>query len=402
MAVADPSMHDALVVGAGPAGSAAAWALARAGLRVALVDREAFPRDKTCGDGLIPDALAAIDTMGLGDTVAREAIDPRALHLVAPSGEAIRLGGNFLCLPRLRFDALLVDAAVSAGAVLLPPMSVLDPIEDGGRVRGARFRVPTGESRVTARFTLLATGANATVTKAFGLSTPLKPNAVAGRAYFRVPPSFATRHPQLSIVYERSLCPGYGWIFPGPGCRYNVGVGFFSDGRGETPSLRDLWARFTTRFPPAAALLAQSDSLTEFRGAPLRIGLQGATLGRPGLLVLGDAAAMTYPATGEGIGKAMESGLLAARLVADSLRRAHDPESVHRAYDFEFRRQFATRYQAYWTAQSWSSRPWLLNLLASRANRGRFVRRELEALIAETGNPARLFSVRGLIEAVVS
>jgi geranylgeranyl reductase family protein len=401
MAVADPSTHDVLVIGAGPAGSAAAWALARSGYRVALVDRAAFPRDKTCGDGLIPDALGALETMGLRDVVTREAIDPRALHLVAPSGESVSLAGQFLCLPRFRLDALLVDAAVTAGAALLPPMSVLDPIEQRGHVRGARFRAPAGQAEVTARFTLLATGANATVTKAFGLSAPLKPNAVAGRAYFRVPPSFAARHPQLSIVYERSLCPGYGWIFPGPGCRYNVGVGFFS-GRSETPSLRDLWARFTTRFQPAAELVEQSEPLTEFRGAPIRIGLQHATLGRPGLLVLGDAAAMTYPATGEGIGKAMESGLLAARLVSESLRRDGDPQLVHCAYDSEFRRQFAARYKAYWTAQSWSSRPWLLNLLTSRANRGRFVRRELEALIAETGNPLRLFSVRGLARAVLS
>ena len=395
-------MHDALVIGAGPAGSAAAWALARAGYRVALVDREAFPRDKTCGDGLIPDALGALDTMGLRAAIAREAIDARALHVVAPSGESFRLAGTFLCLPRLRLDALLVAAAVDAGATLLPPMSALGPLEADGWVRGARFHAAAGESEVSARVTLLATGANATVTRAFGLPTPLKPNAVAGRAYFQVPLSVAEQHPQLSIVYERSICPGYGWIFPGPGCRYNLGVGFFSDGRGDTPSLRDLWVRFTTRFRPAAELLARSEPLTEFRGAPLRIGLHGATLGRPGALVLGDAAAMTYPATGEGIGKAMESGLLAARLLVDSLRGGRALESVHHAYDSEFRRQFATRYRAYWTAQAWSSRPWLLNLLASRANRGRFVRRELEALIAETGNPLRLFSVGGLVRAVLS
>jgi menaquinone-9 beta-reductase len=400
MAVADPSIHDALVIGAGPAGSAAAWALARAGYRVALVDREAFPRDKTCGDGLIPDSLGALDAMGLRDAVAREAIDARALHIVAPNGQSVRVGGDFLCLPRFRLDALLVDAAVGAGAVLLPPMTVLHPMERDEQVRGARFRAPVGEYSVSARFTLLATGANATVTNAFGLSTPLRPDAVAGRAYFEVPPSLAARHPQLAIVYERSLCPGYGWIFPGPRCRFNLGVGFFSAGRVETPSLRQLWARFTTEYQPAAELVARSEPLTEFRGAPLRIGLQCATLGRRGLLALGDAAAMTYPATGEGIGKAMESGLLAARLVGESLGGSRDPESVHRAYDSEFRRQFAARYRAYRTAQTWSSRPWLLDLLASRANQGRFVRRELEALIAETGHPLRLFSVGGFVRAV--
>ncbi|HEY6359917.1 MAG TPA: geranylgeranyl reductase family protein [Vicinamibacterales bacterium] len=394
-----PSIHDVLVVGAGPAGAAAAWALARAGHDVALVDREAFPRDKTCGDGLISDSLEALDEMGLRQATVREAVRPAALHVVAPGGESVRLAGEFLCLPRQRFDALLVEAAVNAGARLEAPMSAVQPLEDGGVVSGARLRSPAGELEVRARFTMLATGANAAATNAFGLSPLLKPNAVAGRAYFRVPSSLAARHPHLSIVYERSLCPGYGWIFPGPGNRYNLGVGCFSVG--GTPTLRELWERFITRFAPAAEMVARSEALTEFRGAPLRTGLHGATLGRPGLLALGDAAAMTYPATGEGVGKAMQSGLLAARLVSAALAGAIPTATVHRTYDVEFRRRFAARYQAYWTVQAWSSRPWLLDRLASRANAGGFVRRELEALIAETGDPLRLFSVRGLVRAVV-
>lgn len=395
------SVHDALVIGAGPAGAAAAWALARAGHDVALIDREMFPRDKTCGDGLIPDSLEALDEMGLRQATLRDAFRPPALHLVAPSGESFSLAGEFLCLPRQRFDALLVQAATSAGARMMAPMSALRPLECGGVVSGARFRSAAGERDVRARFTLLATGANATVTQAFGLSRFLKPNAVAGRAYFRVPAPLAAEHPHLSIVYERSLCPGYGWIFPGPDRRYNIGVGFFTDGRRSTPSLRDLWERFTTGFTPAARMVAQSEALTGFRGAPLRTGLHDAALGRPGLLALGDAAAMTYPATGEGIGKAMQSGLLAARLVSAALAGRMPSGAVHDTYDARFRRQFATRYQAYWTAQAWSSRPWLLNLLTSRANAGRFVRRELETLIAETGNPLRLFSVPGLVRALI-
>src|SRR5688500_391434 len=103
-----PSIFDVLVIGAGPAGAAAAWALARAGRHVALVDRETFPRDKTCGDGLIPDSLGALDAMGVREAIAREAVAPRALHIMAPSGESVRVRGDFLCLPRLRLDALLV------------------------------------------------------------------------------------------------------------------------------------------------------------------------------------------------------------------------------------------------------------------------------------------------------
>jgi flavin-dependent dehydrogenase len=311
----------------------------------------------------------------------------------------VTLAGEFLCLPRLRFDALVTDAAVRAGAEMRDPMTAIEPIEENGCVVGARFRTPSGERSLRARITLLATGANATVTKAFGLEGPLKPNAVAGRAYYRLPPDLAGAHPHLAIVYERALLPGYGWIFPGPDRCYNVGVGFFSDGRRETPSLRELWDAFTTRFAPAREIVARSEAITPFRGAPLRIGLRGATLGRPGVLALGDAAAMTYPSTGEGIGKAMQSGLLAAGLVADALAAGRPLDAVHHAYDSRFRQEFETRYRAYWVAQTWSGRPWLLNMLAARARTGRFVHRELEALIAETGNPLRLFSVPGLVRA---
>jgi flavin-dependent dehydrogenase len=119
------------------------------------------------------------------------------------------------------------------------------------------------------------------------------------------------------------------------------------------------------------------------------------------MVVLGDAAAMTYPSTGEGIGKAMQSGLLAAGLIGDALAGRRDAGSLHLAYDRAFRGRFETRYRAYRTAQAWSARPWLLNLLAARANRGRFVRRELEALIAERSDPLRLFSLRGMVRAVL-
>jgi geranylgeranyl reductase family protein len=388
------SSYDAIVLGAGPAGAAAAWALARAGRRVALIDRETFPRDKTCGDGLIPDSLEALDAMGLRERVAREAVAPAALRVFVPGGDAVTLRGRFLCLPRVRLDQMLVEAAVRAGAELREATTALRPLDAAGAVRGVRVRAAGGERDLHAPLTLLATGANATALRAFGFAAPLKPNAVAGRAYFDAPPRLAEQYPWLAIVYERSLCPGYGWIFPGPGHRFNVGVGFFSDGRAETPSLHELWERFTTRCEPVRTLLAGCAQVSEFRGAPLRIGLAAGPLGRPGALLLGDAAAMTYPATGEGIGKAMQSGLLAARLAVST-----PLADLPRAYDAAVRRAFDRRYRAYWVAQRWSARPWLLNLLAARANSGRFVRQELEALIAETGNPLRLFSVTGLVRA---
>lgn len=391
------STYNVLVIGAGPAGSAAAWALARAGLRVALVDQQSFPRDKVCGDALIPDALGAIDSMGLRATIEADSLPLRELRLYVPNGSFVRLAGAFSCLPRLRLDRLLVDAAVGAGSELIEGKTAVAPLISGNRVRGARFTSPSGSLAIESPFTLLATGANATVMTAFGFGPAPKPNAVAGRAYFQVPGDVAARIQHLVVAYERSLCPGYGWIFPGPDNRFNVGVGFFADGRSTVPSLRDLWQRFITTFEPAAAIVRDSEPLTEFRGAPLRTGLTSARFGRPGMLVIGEAAAMTYPATGEGIGKAMESGLLAARLVSEALSSTQPARAVHEAYESEFLTQFRTRYQAYGIGQACTARPWLLNYLSGRANAGRFVRTELEALIAERGDPLRLLSMKGLL-----
>jgi geranylgeranyl reductase family protein len=392
-------MYDALVVGAGPAGSTAAWALARSGLRVALADRASFPRDKVCGDALIPDALAAVGCVGLRGAIDAEAIHLHELRVYAPSRRFVRLGGSFAALPRVRFDRLLVEAAAGAGVEVVERHEAVAPLLSEGRVTGARFRTGNGERDIAAAVTLLATGANATAMSAFGLPASLKPNAVAGRAYFQVPPRIADQFTHLCIAFERSLLPGYGWIFPGPHARFNVGVGYFAADR-NARRLHDLWDRFIADFEPAAEIVRQSTPLTEFRGAPLRTGLAGACFGRPGLLALGEVVAMTYPATGEGIGKAMESGLIAAEFVAEAAagRRAHD--RLHEAYEAEFRRRFASRYAAYRKAEDWVSSAWLLNLLAWRANSGQFARRQLESLIAEQGAAERLFSRKGLLAAI--
>ena len=394
-----PSTYDALVIGAGPAGSAAAWALARRGLRVALADREAFPRDKVCGDALIPDALGAIETIGLRAAIDEAAIRLGELRVYPPNGRFVSISGTFACLSRARFDEMLVEAATAAGAELLERHDVVSALMTDGRVHGGMFRLPAGTHQIHATFTLLATGANATAMSAYGLDAPLKPNAIAGRAYFQVPSALAEHFNHLCIVFERSLLPGYGWIFPGPDNRFNLGCGYF---RADTEhrSLRDLWARFVAVFEPAGAIVRESTRLTDFRGAPLRTGLAGARFGRPGLLALGEAAAMTYPATGEGIGKAMESGLLAADLVAAAVSGAPADRELHVAYEAEFRRRYGGHYAAYSKAEACSSQPWLLNLLAWRANSGQFARRELEALLAEQTDPRRLFSRSGLLASI--
>jgi menaquinone-9 beta-reductase len=392
---------DVLIVGAGPAGSTAAHTLARAGWHVVLADRTTFPRDKVCGDALIRDTLGALAALGVDHDVLAGAVRADELRLHLPSGRHVVLHGCFASLDRRRFDARLLASATRAGADFRPGFTVLSPLRTAsGRVRGARFGTAGGPVDIDARHTLLATGANAMVLEAFGLGAPAAAAAVAGRAYFDLPAPVAAGVRHLTIAYDRRWCPGYGWIFPAPGGRVNIGVGLFPQTR-SGHRLREFWHWFTTRFEPAATLVRAATACTPFRGAPLRTGLTGACFGRPGLLVAGEAAAVTYPATGEGIGKSMESGLLAAGYLDAALAGRRGDGRLHDAYGEEFRRRFAARYRGYRVAQRWAAHPLLLDLLGARATAGRFVRQELEALVDERGDPRALFSTRGLMRALV-
>ena len=147
-----PERCDAIVVGAGPAGAAAAQWLARAGRSVVLVDAQAFPRDKVCGDGLIPDAHRALDRLGVLAQVMAEARASTTLACIAPRGGRIDVPGRLAVLPRKRLDEIICAAAVAAGARMFAPVRFVAPLRDGaGRVVGARLQHGERGARGAAR-----------------------------------------------------------------------------------------------------------------------------------------------------------------------------------------------------------------------------------------------------------
>jgi flavin-dependent dehydrogenase len=223
---------------------------------------------------------------------------------------------------------------------------------------------------------------------------------VAGRAYYEGSAESAREIDHLIIAYDRNWCPGYGWIFPGPDRRFNIGVALFGSAAARG-GLHQFFESFCRTFPPAARLVERGSCVRAFRGAPIRSGLGQPTYGRPGLLAVGESIAATYSATGEGIGKAMDSGILAAEMVAQAIRDNRPGDGLEHAYRAEFERRFLGRYRAYRLAQRWAASPTLLNVLAARANAGRYMQAELEALIAERGDASDLFSVAGLLKALI-
>ena len=398
-----PTHCDVLVIGAGPAGSACAQTLARAGLDVLLVDQHNFPRDKVCGDGLIPDTHAALKRLGVYEEVAALAQPVQHVRCVGPRGGQVDVPGSLSVLPRKVLDHVLVRAAEGAGARLLTPLRFESPLLDGERVVGAAFKAPDrgegGRHEISARWVVLATGAVPQGLTAAGLCERHTPSGVALRGYVHCP-ALVGQITQLQIVWHKRLRGGYGWIFPAPGGVFNIGAGLTGSyrveqgkGRKREMNLREMFDAFCAVYAPAATLMQQGTLQGEIKGAPLRCSLRGARWSRPGLLVAGEAAGTTYAFTGEGIGKALESGLLAAeallhdRQAADAAVQQRHEAGLH---------ALQPKFDLYDMASRVNEHPWLADLVIWRAQRSPRILRRMSGVLEETQNPGRLFTLTGL------
>ncbi|MFV2115668.1 geranylgeranyl reductase family protein [Micromonospora sp. LOL_025] len=320
-AVGDESVgdeFDVVVVGAGPAGAAAALAARRAGASVLLLDRSDFPRDKACGDGIAAHALDVLDELGVPDAVAGYAPLP-ALRLVGPGGGAVAraLPRPAYTVPRMVFDARLVAAAVAAGARLR---------RHAVRHVEARADRVVLDGALAARVVVGADGAGSVVRRALGhRPNPDRHLALAIRGYAPALPG----PPEQLIVTSAPRWPAYAWSFPIGDGRANVGYGEVL--RGEPLTRAHLVDRL-------GALLPGTDpaTVTEMRAHHLPLSTHRPAPGRDRLLLAGDALSLINPFTGEGIFYALLSGALAGAAAAGS------PERAARRYAATLRRRLGT------------------------------------------------------------
>lgn len=392
---------DVLVVGSGPAGSAAARMLALAGRRVAFIDAQTFPRDKTCGDGLVPDTHAALRRLGVLDEVMALAKPARAARCVAPSGRFIDVAGELAVLPRRELDAVLCRAAVAAGALHVAPARFIAPLRnDSGRVTGALLEHAGVRRPVLARWVVLATGAGSAPLTAAGVCARKSPSGTALRGYIRHD-GLAAEVGGLRFVWHPRLRDGYGWIFEGPDHTYNIGTGVLpgTEARAGKPprNLRRMFDDFVALDPVAARLVREGQWVEPLKGAPLRCDLEGAHWSAPGLLTVGDAVGATYSFSGEGIGKAMETGMAAAAAVTEhaSAGDGAADAAVCAAYDKALA-ALQPRFAMYRKAASFNRLPWLINVMVWRASHSPRILAKLSDVLGERRLPGSLLTWRGI------
>ncbi|MFD9690263.1 geranylgeranyl reductase family protein [Kitasatospora sp. NPDC059146] len=349
---------DVIVVGAGPAGSTAAYHLARTGLDVLLLEKSAFPREKVCGDGLTPRAVKQLVDMGVDVSEEAGWLHNKGLRLISGHRslefdwpELSAFPGHGLVRRRADFDELLARRAAAAGARLIERANVAGPLTDqrSGRITGVSAKV--GEERRPVEYRApLVVAADGNSTR---LSVAMKryrrtdrAMGVAYRTYFTTPRHqdryleawLDLRHPDDPA---HRLLPGYAWVFGMGDGTANVGLGVLDTAKTDL-DWRELLRRWCADLPPDYGY--HPEAVTEpIRGSALPMGLNRRPHYADGLLLIGDAGGTVSPGTGEGIAYAMESGRYAAETVVQAHARRTDRgrELALRAYPQKLRSAYA-------------------------------------------------------------
>lgn len=330
---------DVLVVGAGPAGISAALTLRAAGLDVVVVDKAQFPRDKCCGDGLTTGALRLLENLGFDPTTVPSWRVCDDVWLRSPSGREMCMPlpqgmGQFAAIaPRIELDNALVQHARARGVKVIEGhgFSSLTTHDDHLRIE------IENEETVHCNYLIAADGMWSPVRKSLGLSSPgYLGEWHAFRQYARNVTGPACD--RLCVFFEKDLLPGYAWSFPLPDNRVNFGFGILRGGIYTVQDMNKLWPALLARPHIRQALGTEAVFEDRHTAWPIPARVTRATLGVGRVLFVGDAACVSDALTGEGIGQALLSGVLAARAIIDS--GSQEPSVTQSMYQRSTRQHF--------------------------------------------------------------
>ena len=311
---------DVIVVGAGPGGSATAYHLAKHGVRVLLLEKTEFPREKVCGDGLTPRAVKQLVDMGVDVSPEAGWLRNKGLRVI---GGGLRLELNWpelayypdfgLVRTRLDFDDILAKQAVKAGAILRTGHNVTSALLDGeGRITGVNVKTPDGEQTLSAPLTIAADGVSGRLPTSLGVAKREdRPMGVAVRRYYRCPVKADDDYLESWLELRSrdggdKLLPGYGWIFGMGDGRVNVGLGVLNSSAayGQT-NYREMLLDWLAATPQDWGLCDEANADGKILGAALPMGFNRTPHYTRGLMLVGDSGGMVNPFNGEGIAYAM-------------------------------------------------------------------------------------------------
>jgi geranylgeranyl reductase family protein len=343
--------YDVIIAGAGPGGCSAGICLARRGYDVLLLEKERFPRGKVCGDGISPPALESLDRLGiLPEVMQNSPWKIEGVELSSPAGQVVtasfsHLKGPYpfgLVMPRKEFDFLVFQQVRTYSNIeILENWEVKDLIDRNGSIKEVKAQSEGQKEEFSAKFLVGADGAYSVVArKAVSRKKSFQQGAFGIRAYFRGVKDVTHR---IEVHCDRSILPGYGWVFPTGEDSANVGVGIAARHLRER-NIRNLFQTFVEGNPFVKERLGGARMVeNSLQGGPIPLGSFFRRRSNRNVLLVGDAGGFGDVLTGEGIYFALRSGECAAEAIHSALSSPGAREKAGRIYEGLWRSALPSR-----------------------------------------------------------
>lgn len=390
---------DVCIIGAGPAGAAAALQLQQLNIPCVVVDKAVFPRDKICGDGLSGKVLTALNRIdkNIGDRLCRfqQKEGSWGVTFSAPSRDSLDIAyqpgynshsktgipAGFVC-KRIHFDNFLVEEMKRCAGIQLLEGQSIDTCtlqEDGYLLTDA-----AGKFSVKATVVIVANGAHSAFTKEIaGIHMEPEHYCAGIRAYYKGVTGLSSDG-FIELHFLRSLLPGYFWIFPLPNGEANVGISILSSAvRKRKLNLKKLLQDIIANDPIMKERFKNATIESAIEGYGLPLGSKKRSLSGERYMLTGDAGYLIDPFTGEGIGNALYSGRIAAQQAAACLQANDFSPAFIKKYDDEVYRMLGPELGLSTKLQKLANRTWLFNFLMKTAMRNKQLRELMSCMFYE-------------------
>lgn len=392
-----------LIIGAGPGGATTALFLAKYGIKSTLVDKATFPRDKICGDALsgkVVEVLKKLDASLIDDLCKQqnEFLGSFGVTFVAPSGQSLRVPfkneitetsppPGFIS-KRIDFDNWLIDQVRKHPDIQLIENTELRKFE---RTPSGYRAVSKSDEVFESKLIIAADGASSTFAKEqAGLKTEPAHNCFGLRAYYKN--ILGLDHQNfIELHFLKDFLPGYFWIFPLPNGYANIGVGMRADVvHDKKLNLKKEFEKIIASHPAISPRFAQAEQIGEVKLHGLPLGSKKRPLSGDNYMLIGDAAMLIDPFTGEGIGNAMMSGMFAAQHAKRALESGDFSAASLKAYDKATYDRLWSELLLSYRMQQLVNYPSLFNFVVKKANSNTLLRETISAMFEDLDLRARL------------
>jgi len=383
-------LFDVVIIGAGPAGCASAYQLAESGLTIAVLEKDVFPRDKVCGDALSADVTNQFHRM---DSALAEAFlkqNPKkasnGVRFFAPNHKSLDIPFKNLkykeaagfVMKRLDFDAFFAEEIKKVPNLKVFENHKVKAIE----IKENSVFIETSQSIFQTKIIIGADGANSIVNRKLSLNKIDKKHHSGGLRQYFENVTVLNESGFIELHFYKEILPGYFWVFPLPDNKANVGLGILSSEISkQNIHLKEKFTHLLNNHPNLKDRFKNAKPLEDIKGFGLPLGSKKKQLSGNRFLLLGDAANLIDPFTGEGIGNAIRSGRIAATHIEEAFKTNR--------FDADFNKKYDTKiYQAMWkelrvskSLQNLLKYPWLFNFLVKKANKNKSVQLLLTSML---------------------